>query len=582
MRYLVLIITFIFSLNSFSQVTAIVTAYTDVICNGDCNGTATVTGTGGSPYSFGDPYTYIWTPSGQTTQSVTGLCAGTYMVTVTDSLGVSAQDTVVISQYPVLTAAITSSIDVSCFGMCDGSASVLASGGTGGNYMYTWDDPFLQLTQTVTGLCAGVYQVIAIDTNGCLATDTIVISEPPLLTVSITTTDDTCGLCVGTADAIVTGGSTPYTYVWSQGSTGNPMGGLCAGNYTLLLLDVNGCVVQDGATINFAPASSCGWGMINGKVYKDDNANCNQDTLEIGLANVMIQATPGPYFASTDVNGDYTLILPFGNYTVTQVAQPFYHEICPVAGSYSVILDTINNTLNNNDFGDTITSAQEISISLISGTPRPWFSFSYYISYTSISSSPTNGTVYLVVDDTLTYQYASVTPDLISGDTLFWNYTNLQQFENRNISATFLVPGQVGLLGDSLQACAEITPIVGDVNSSNNTSCVSDEIVGSYDPNDKQVTPTGVGPTGDILLSDTQLNYKIRFQNSGTFLATNVVVVDTLSANLDVTSLRDVVASHPFVYSVDGQGVLTFTFNNIMLPDSNTDEPGSHGMIQFV
>jgi hypothetical protein len=90
-----------------------------------------------------------------------------------------------------------------------------------------------------------------------------------------------------------------------------------------------------------------------------------------------------------------------------------------------------------------------------------------------------------------------------------------------------------------------------------------------------------MGASGDILLSQSELNYTIRFQNSGTFLAENVVVIDTLSANLDVSSLRNVVASHSFTYDVSGQGVLTFNFNNIMLPDSGTDEPESHGLIQF-
>ena len=161
------------------------------------------------PIYLGVLNTYIWTPSGQTTQSVTGLCAGTYIITVTDSLGALAQDTVVIGQNPELTATINSSGIVSCFGMCDGFATVLASGGTGGNYPYTWDDLFLQTTQTATGLCGGVYHVVATDGNGCLATDTMVISEPTVLSVSITTTDDTCGLCIGTADALVTGGSTP-------------------------------------------------------------------------------------------------------------------------------------------------------------------------------------------------------------------------------------------------------------------------------------------------------------------------------------------------------------------------------------
>ena len=83
------------------------------------------------------------------------------------------------------------------------------------------------------------------------------------------------------------------------------------------------------------------------------------------------------------------------------------------------------------------------------------------------------------------------------------------------------------------------------------------------------------------MITDTELKYKIRFQNTGTDTAFTVVVVDTLSANLDVSSLREIITSHPFTYNVSGQGVLTFTFDNILLPDSNVNEPASHGFIEF-
>ncbi|WP_238395855.1 DUF7619 domain-containing protein [Pontibacter pudoricolor] len=107
-------------------------------------------------------------------------------------------------------------------------------------------------------------------------------------------------------------------------------------------------------------------------------------------------------------------------------------------------------------------------------------------------------------------------------------------------------------------------------------------ITDSYDPNDKQVTPTGLTsenytPTG------VALTYKIRFQNTGTDVAYRVVVVDTLSENLDISTLQMGSASHNYRFDVTGKGspVLTWTFDNIMLPDSNRNEPGSHGYIQF-
>ena len=469
----------------------------------------------------------------------------------------------------------TTDTDVSCFGGNDGFATASPSGGTP-PYTYSWA-PSGGTDSLASGLTAGNYTVSVTDSNGIIAQEVVNIAEPTSIFTVITSTDDTCGLCTGSAYINVGGGSPPYFYSWSTGNTVQWVTGLCMGTYFCNVTDANGCTLDDSAIINLASGTACGYGSINGTVYNDVNADCNQDTLENGISNVMLQAMPGPYYASTNANGDYSLVAPFGNYTITQVLPTYFNEICPVAGSYSLVLDSVNNTFTNIDFADTITSVQDVSVQLTSSIPRPGFQFSYYLNYTSINSVPMNGVVSLVYDATiLTYSLSSVAPDNISGDTLFWNYSNLQMFENRGISATFYVPADVNLLGDTLSACAQITPLVGDVNVSNNSTCYDRVIVGSYDPNDKQVSPQG-----DILLSDNELKYTIQFQNSGTDTAFNVVVVDTLSANLDVTSIRNIIASHPFEYSISGQGVLTFTFNNILMPDSNVNEPASHGLIEF-
>lgn len=107
-------------------------------------------------------------------------------------------------------------------------------------------------------------------------------------------------------------------------------------------------------------------------------------------------------------------------------------------------------------------------------------------------------------------------------------------------------------------------------------------ITDSYDPNDKLVTP--VGRTGEFYTpTGSELKYKIRFQNTGTDVAYRIVVVDTLSEHLDLSTLQLGATSHPSRVEVSGKGrpVLTWTFDNIMLPDSTADEPGSHGYILF-
>ena len=102
----------------------------------------------------------------------------------------------------------------------------------------------------------------------------------------------------------------------------------------------------------------------------------------------------------------------------------------------------------------------------------------------------------------------------------------------------------------------------------------------AYDPNDKTAQPTGFDVNHYVYPHDT-LDYKIRFQNTGNDTAFLVVIRDTLSAYLDITSLEMGASSHPYTWRVYGQGILEVTFRDIMLPDSNVNEPASHGFFRY-
>jgi uncharacterized repeat protein (TIGR01451 family) len=120
---------------------------------------------------------------------------------------------------------------------------------------------------------------------------------------------------------------------------------------------------------------------------------------------------------------------------------------------------------------------------------------------------------------------------------------------------------------------------VGSPNPYNSIFCLQN--IGSYDPNDKQAFPVGYGPE-HLIEPGTPIRYHIRFQNTGTDTAFTVEILDTLSSFLDPSTVRPGAASHPYSYQQLDGGVLRFRFENIMLPDSNVNEPGSHGFIQFV
>ncbi len=119
---------------------------------------------------------------------------------------------------------------------------------------------------------------------------------------------------------------------------------------------------------------------------------------------------------------------------------------------------------------------------------------------------------------------------------------------------------------------------VNGIQPSWHRMCV--ENIGSYDPNDKQGFPNGVGPDHNIRPGQT-IDYLIRFQNTGTDTAFTVTVRDTLSPFLNPLNIRPGASSQPYTWELSGQGVISFTFKNIMLPDSNVNEPASHGFVQF-
>ncbi len=217
-------------------------SFTPTSCNGACTGTATATPAGGNT-----PYTYLWSPGGQTTQTINGLCPGTYTVIVTDTNGCIATTNVTVTQPPALTVTLVSQ-NISCIGNCDGLITATPAGGSP-PYTYLWS-PGGQTTQTINGLCPGTYTVIVTDTNGCTVIQNVTITQPPLLTATMTLNSASCGICDGVATVSPSGGTPPYAYFWTPSGQITPTAtGLCSGNYSVTVTDSRGCTVTLGIFI---------------------------------------------------------------------------------------------------------------------------------------------------------------------------------------------------------------------------------------------------------------------------------------------------------------------------------------------
>ena len=204
---------------------------------GQCNGSITLSPSGGLPGSTG--YTYLWS-NGTTSSTQNNVCAGPYQVTITDSANCKVPVTINISN----TGAPTLSLSVNgpvCSNTCSGSATVTATGGIV-PYSYFWPTGG-QITAVINGQCSGNYIVQVKDSVGCIATGSVNISPNNSYSLSTNIFHPLCGVCNGSVTTSVSGGSGTYSYLWSPGGAVTPgISNVCAQNYTLVVTDgVTGC-----------------------------------------------------------------------------------------------------------------------------------------------------------------------------------------------------------------------------------------------------------------------------------------------------------------------------------------------------
>jgi len=287
--------------------TANITASTNVDCKNNATGSATVTAGGGTI-----AYTYAWTPSGGNAATANNLTSGTYTITVTDAHACIATASVTITQpTAVLSAAITATTHVSCNAGNNGSATVSAGGGTT-NYTYAWT-PSGGSAATANNLTAGAYTIMVTDAHLCTATATVTITQPTVLSASVSTTTVWCnGGSNGTATSSVSGGVTPYTYSWApSGGSGAIANGLTTGVYTVTVTDANAC--NQTASVSITQLA-----ILNVTTGSIVNVTCNSGNNGSASAN----ATGGtlPYSYSWAPSGGASAIangLKALTYTIT-------------------------------------------------------------------------------------------------------------------------------------------------------------------------------------------------------------------------------------------------------------------------
>ncbi len=277
---------------------------TPTITNSSCgltNGKAKVVISGGTP-----PYRYSWN-NGDTLSTDSNMAAATYVITVTDAAGCLTFEPININDAsgPTLTTSLLT--NVSCGGGANGAITVNATGGAGG-YKYKWSNG--ATTASITGLTAAPYLITVTDVSGCLAVNTINVNEPTAMSLSVSPTAASCGSANGGAGVTVSGGTSPYTYLWSTGSTNYYTVGVTAGTYSITVTDNNGCQSTSEASVN----------NTSGPMVTIDSVidmNCATKTMGKILITAAGGTPPYTYLWSNSATTQNVSGLGAGNYAVT-------------------------------------------------------------------------------------------------------------------------------------------------------------------------------------------------------------------------------------------------------------------------
>ena len=378
--------TEVVNINDLAAPSVTIDGHTDLLCYGDTNGTATTTITGGVT-----PYTILWTPDNQMVQNPTNLRGGTHTITVTDSAGCIASASVTVLEPPKINLAITSHTDVTCFNACDGTANSSAVGGTG-VLSFLWDDSSAQNTENATNLCDGSYIITVTDDNNCQVKDSVVITQPDELVIDSNSFENLKCFQDNSGSIFVsaTGGTPFYTFNWTPNVSSAPTANaLAAGNYSLQVVDQNGCATNENWVLMEPP-------LLTG-IPSSEDATCSMDN---GSAFINVSGGTLPYnYQWNDPALQITATaanLFAGNYTVNVTDS----NGCNITENYTIIdspgpeIDSLTSTSVLCFGGNTGTA----STYLTNGTGTPPFTFSWApISQTSQNVTGLSKGVYSVI-----------------------------------------------------------------------------------------------------------------------------------------------------------------------------------------
>jgi uncharacterized repeat protein (TIGR01451 family) len=316
----------------------------------------------------------------------------------------------------------------------------------------------------------------------------------------------------------------------------------------------------------------------SGTVYIDENQNGIRDSSEI---------FPDWLFVSSDPEGSFTFLSDSGRYVISYPdIEQTYNLVPDLPLNWIVTTDSLSYTISFNsdttfidslDFGIyPLFEIPDLEVSLTGGNHRCNSKVQFWIHIMNEGPPVDSAIIEVELDDLTELSNVQVPPDSVNGNLIYWSMEDLDYFENFDLYFSLDIPGE-DLIGEEIITSLRVFKY--DANDDEyliGTDSVTDVISCSYDPNDKQVSPDS-----ETIPLGQELEYLIRFQNTGTDTAFTVVLSDELSQNLNLNSFQPGASSHSYDYLLDETGLLLFTFENILLPDSGADYAGSQGFVKF-
>ncbi len=316
------------------------------------------------------------------------------------------------------------------------------------------------------------------------------------------------------------------------------------------------------------------FGSVQGTTYRDQNSNGAFDVGEL-LEPVMLDVNPGGGSEYTDGN-PFGFCSDSGSYTITVANPPQYHVTVPASQSYTFTAQ--GQLADSMDFAfQPIPGIYDGTINLWGTSPWIGNNTNLWITYCNEGTEILDGTVLLSLDPNLAFVSSNPTPNSINGQNISWTFLGLMPGACTTINAIVHTDSTV-VAGALLSSSVQLILLQSDIHISDNLDQVAGSAVTSVDPNEKYVSTAFVTPAE--VLAGKPLEYTVVFQNTGTAPAVNIVVKDTVDADLDLGTFEMIGATHPYTLQVSN-GVAIWSFAGIMLPDSTTDEPASHGGIHY-